>query len=86
MASALAIPSLFVPPITAPSQSVIPSFVPLTFIGFIPDSPERPPRTKARLAAEFGHADDDDGIQGPIARHVKEREGRRHGEISRRES
>ena len=45
MASALAIPSVFVPPLTALSQSAIQSFAPPSFIGFIPDSPERPPRT-----------------------------------------
>jgi len=45
MASALAIPSVFVPPITAPSQRLVLPFTPSTFIGFIPDSPERPPRT-----------------------------------------
>ena len=45
MASALAIPSIFVPPVKALSQSAIVPFAPLSFIGFIPDSPERPPRT-----------------------------------------
>lgn len=45
MASALAIPSVFVPPVSAPSQSTILPFAPPSFIGFIPDSPERPPRT-----------------------------------------
>lgn len=45
MASALAIPSIFVPPVTALSQGTIVPFAPPSFIGFIPDSPERPPRT-----------------------------------------
>lgn len=45
MASALAIPSIFIPPATALSQSAIVPFAPPSFIGFIPDSPERPPRT-----------------------------------------
>lgn len=44
MASALAIPSIFIPPATAPSDSAIVPFAPASFIGFIPDSPERPPR------------------------------------------
>jgi len=44
MASALPIPSVFVP-LSAPlSQSVV-TFISHYFIGFIPDSPERPPRT-----------------------------------------
>lgn len=44
VASALAIPSIFEPPVTALSPSAIVPFVPPSFIGFIPDSPERPPR------------------------------------------
>lgn len=45
MASALAIPSVFVPLIALHSSGVIASHAPNSFIGFIPDSPERPPRT-----------------------------------------
>lgn len=44
MASALAIPSVFTPPVSAPSQSTILPFASPSFVGFIPDSPERPPR------------------------------------------
>ena len=45
MASALPIPSVFVPSIAQPAPSVIIPLSITTFIGFIPDSPERPPRT-----------------------------------------
>ena len=45
MASAMPIPSVFVPPIAPLSPSVIVPLAPSSFIGFIPDSPERPPRT-----------------------------------------
>jgi len=45
MASALPIPSVFVPPVAPHSPSVIVPLAPSSFIGFIPDSPERPPRT-----------------------------------------
>ena len=47
MASALPIPSVFAPPIAPHSPSVIVPLAPSSFIGFIPDSPERPPRTTA---------------------------------------
>ena len=43
MASALPIPSVFVPPIAPVSQSVI-VHAAVSFHGFIPGSPERPPR------------------------------------------
>ena len=45
MASALPIPSIFVPPVAPLTHSVIVPLAPNSFIGFIPDSPERPPRT-----------------------------------------
>lgn len=45
MASALPIPSVFVPPMALHSPSAIVPLAPSSFIGFIPDSPERPPRT-----------------------------------------
>jgi len=45
MASAMALPTMFVPPVTALTHGSLPSFAPSSFIGFIPDSPERPPRT-----------------------------------------
>ena len=45
MASGMAIPSAFIPLIAQPSPSVIIPLSTTTFIGFIPDSPERPPRT-----------------------------------------
>lgn len=45
MASALPIPSVFIPSIAQPSSGVIIPLATSSFIGFIPDSPERPPRT-----------------------------------------
>ena len=45
MASALPIPSVFVPPIVPLSHSAFVPLAPASFVGFIPDSPERPPRT-----------------------------------------
>ena len=45
MASALPIPSAVVAPFAPLTHSVIVPLAPPSFIGFIPDSPERPPRT-----------------------------------------
>jgi len=44
MASALPIPSVFVPPIALVLPSVI-AHLAVSFHGFIPDSPDRPPRS-----------------------------------------
>ncbi len=47
MASALAIPSVFVPLIAPLSPNAIVPLALRSFIGFIADSPERPPRTSS---------------------------------------
>ena len=45
MASALAIPSAVIVPLAPVPHSVIVPVASPSFVGFIPDSPERPPRT-----------------------------------------
>jgi len=44
LSAALPIPSAMIVPVALPAQSVIVQ-APASFIGFIPDSPDRPPRT-----------------------------------------
>jgi hypothetical protein len=44
LASALLLPSIAATPVVAAAHNVIPH-VGSAFVGFIPDSPERPPRT-----------------------------------------
>lgn len=47
MASALPIPSAITLPITSAKPGVIVAPASTSFVGFIPDSPERPPRTSS---------------------------------------